>query len=1084
MTEESTFGSPGSDEGTRSEPSDARSASWLPTTIGHYRVVRLVGEGGMGAVYEAEQDNPRRTVALKVIKPGWATPAMLSRFEQEAHALGRLQHVGIAQIHEAGTADTAVGRQPYFAMEFIRGRALPDFVSAHRLNVRGRLDLVVKICEAVQHAHQRGLIHRDLKPANILIDESGQPKILDFGVARITDSDTLATRQTDIGQLVGTLAYMSPEQVRADPLALDTRSDVYALGVILYEVLATRPPYALSREVHAAVRTILEEDPTPLSTVDRLYRGDIETIVAKALEKNKERRYGSAAELADDIRRYLNDEPIVARPPSTIYQLQKFARRHRALVTGIAAVFIVLAGGLVASAWQAARATRAEQSALVERDRATAAERQALIERDRALNAEQAATRELNRAVTAEAQAVQERNRALAQTERANFEAANAAAVNTFLRDDLLAQASANRQARADTAPNPDLTVRTALDRASVRIADRFAAQPLVDASIRQTIGRTYVDLGIYPQAEAHVARALELRRRQLGETHPDTLTSMNDLAVLYRHQGKYADAEGLHRGVLAARRRVLGPEHRDTLASMHDLAMLYQSQTKYTEAEALELQALAIRRRVLGDDHADTLASRSILAGIYLDSGRPQLAEPLHVEVTEGLRRRFGEEHPEYLESLNDLGGVYFEQGKYAQSEQLFAKVLAVRQRVLGAEHPDTLNAMNNLAGLYGYQNRLDEAELLHGKALEQYRRVLGDEHRNTLLSRYNLALIYHRQGKWSQAESLYSESLAIQRRVLGEEHAHTLLSMNGLATTYRAQRRYAEAELLHVKAVEVQRRVFGDDHPTTLAMITGLASLYRAQGKYADAVSLLSHGLDSRRRTLGEQHPDTLVSIHHLAVALRDAGRYDEAETHFVRALDLRRRVLGDEHADTTSTAIEQAILMRHQRQHVKAAALLVKALDVERRTLGPQHPDTITTTLWLGRVRLEQQQASAAEALLREAAAYYTKSTADDWGRYNQQALLGASLAAQKRYDEAEPLLIGGYEGLAAREAMIPIENRWFVRAAGEWIVGLYRDWGKLDKADEWRHRLRSPGGVVEAALRQWPGAPTSARVVQLP
>ena len=238
---------------------------------------------------------------------------------------------------------------------------------------------------------------------------------------------------------------------------------------------------------------------------------------------------------------------------------------------------------------------------------------------------------------------------------------------------------------------------------------------------------------------------------------------------------------------------------------------------------------------------------------------------------------------------------------------------------------------------------------------------------------------------------------------------------------------------------------------------MATNLARLYHAQGKYADAVSLLSRGLDIRRRTLGEQHPDTLVSMHQLAVVFRDAGRYDEAEPLFGRALDLHRREFGDEHADTTSTAIEQVILLRHQRRHGEAAAILAKALDVQRRTLGPQHPDVIATTLWLGRVRLEQEQAAAAETLLREAAAYYATSTTDDWGRYHQQALLGASLAAQKMYADAESLLIGGYEGLAAREAMIPVENRWLVRTAGEWIVGLYRDWGRPDKATEWRGKL---------------------------
>ncbi len=267
----------------------------LPGVIGRYRILRLLGEGGMGTVYEAEQEQPRRTVALKVIKPGHVSADRLRRFELESQALGRLQHPGIAQIYEAGAADTAAGQQPYFAMELIHGRSLRAYAEAHHLTARQRLEIVAKICEAVQHAHQRGLIHRDLKPGNILVDETGQPKILDFGVARITDSDAYATRQTDVGQLVGTLAYMSPEQVLGDPLELDTRSDVYALGVILYELLAGRLPYKVDQKLHQVVQTIREEDPTPLSSIDRVYRGDIETIVAKALEKDKLRRYASAA---------------------------------------------------------------------------------------------------------------------------------------------------------------------------------------------------------------------------------------------------------------------------------------------------------------------------------------------------------------------------------------------------------------------------------------------------------------------------------------------------------------------------------------------------------------------------------------------------------------------------------------------------------------------------------------------------------------------------------------------------------------------------------------------------------------------
>jgi Flp pilus assembly protein TadD/predicted Ser/Thr protein kinase len=329
---------------TVSPPIEPEAAYPIPSAIGHYRIIRLLGQGGMGAVYEAEQESPRRKVALKVIRPGLADPTLLRRFEQEAEALGRLQHPGIAQIYEAGTADSGFGAQPYFAMEFIHGKTMNEYVRQQRLSLPQRLELMAKICEAVHHAHERGLIHRDLKPGNIVVDETGQPKILDFGVARVTDSDSQATRQTDLGQIVGTLAYMSPEQVLADPLELDTRSDVYALGVIFYELLAGRRPYDVSgAKVHEAVQTIRDTDPERLSSIQRVYRGDVETITTKALEKDKGRRYRSAGDMAGDIRRYLANEPIIARPPSAGYRLQKFYQRHRIAVIGTVAAVALAA---------------------------------------------------------------------------------------------------------------------------------------------------------------------------------------------------------------------------------------------------------------------------------------------------------------------------------------------------------------------------------------------------------------------------------------------------------------------------------------------------------------------------------------------------------------------------------------------------------------------------------------------------------------------------------------------------------------------------------------------------------------------
>ena len=922
-----------------------------PSRIGQYRIHAKLGAGGMGVVYQAEQEHPRRIVALKVIRPGLTSPELIQRFERESEALGRLQHPGIAQIYEAGAADAGFGAQPYYAMEFIHGPSLGKYVEGHQLHTRGRLEIMAKICEAVHHAHQRGIIHRDLKPGNILVDETGQPKILDFGVARMTDSDTHVTRQTDLGQLVGTLDYMSPEQVLADPLELDTRSDVYTLGVILYELLARRPPYILSRKLHEAVQTIRETDPDPLSTVSKSYRGDLETIVAKALEKDKARRYASAADLAGDIQRYLNDEPITARPPSTAYQLQKFARRHRALVAGIAAVFVVLVGGIVASTWQAVRANRAGQIARAERDRAFDAEAKAGVaeqaiekERDRAVGAEQAATQERNRAVAAETQAIRERNRAVTEKRRADDETATAKAVNDFLQGDLLAQASANTQSSPGIKPDPDLKVRTALDRAAARITGKFEKQPLVEAAIRQTIGNTYRELGLYPEAQAQLEGARALRVKVLGEEHADTLGVMNDLASVYAYEGKFGVAQPFFAKALEIQRRVLGEEHPDTLNSMNYLAATYSSDGKYPQAEDLQSTALQIRRRVLGEEHPDT------------------------------------------LNSMNNLGITYSRDGKYAQAETLQAKGLEIQRRVLGEEHPDTLNTANDLA------------------------------------------VTYSRDGKYAQAEALQAKVLEIQRRVLGEEHLSTLFSMSNLALSYSRGGKNAQAEALNAQVLEIRRRVLGDKHPDTLTSMVNLAVVFLDEGKYAQAEALLAKVLEMARRVLGEDHPLTLTSMHNLAALRRYQARYAEAEQ-----LDM-------------------------------------KVLETRRRVLGPQHPATTDTMASLSELWLLGHRYAEPEPLLREALNTLQHTSPDSWKRYYLESLLGAALAGQKRYAEAEPLLLSGYAGLIQRKATIPAASKSNLADAADWIVQLYRDWGQPDKTTEWQSKLASENINVIAIQRK--------------
>jgi len=845
--------------------------SAVPGNIGRYRIIRILGEGGMGTVYEAEQDQPRRNVALKVIKASLASPALLQRFEAESQALGRLHHPGIAQIYEAGSAETPFGLQPFFAMELIHGQPLTQYANKRKLNLRQRLSLMIQVCDAAQHAHQRGIIHRDLKPGNILVDETGQPKILDFGLARATDCDAEATRQTDVGQILGTLAYMSPEQVLADPLALDTRSDVYALGVVLYELLADKLPYQLSRQVPQAIRVIQEIDPSPLSSVSRVYRGDIETIVAKALEKDKNRRYASAADLAGDIRRYLDDRPITAKPASASYQLKKFAKRHKALVAGVAAVFVALVLGVIVSTSEAVRAHRAEHTAQQ-------------------------------------------------QTEIAR-------AVNDFLQKDLLAQAGAYGQAGADSQskPDPDMKVRTALDRAAHNISGKFKQQPEVEAAIRETIGSTYYDLGLFAEARPQLERALELGKAVWGSGDQRTIKTMLFLASTEEDEGKFNDAEAVAKQAIEISRRTLGPEHAITLDSMNRLTSIYDMLGKYSEGESLGTQAADISRRVNGPEAKITVDCMFFLAIIYYEEGKYALAETMNQQVLDIRRRVLGPDHPDTLNAMNNLAATYLEGGKVSQAEALNKQLIESRRRALGAEHPDTLDAMVNLGFDYRVEKRYKEAEALDRQVLEIQRRVLGAEHPLTLRSTMNVASDMRALGHAAEAETIDNQTFEIRRRVLGPEAPDTLSSMASLAEDYRSDHKYEQALALDEKTEEIRARVLGPQNPATLESVSALADDYKELGEYSKA--------ESEFRKACEGQPDNPVAFSDLAWFLLIVP--DPQLRRPQEALDLARKSvkLAGENAGKEYNTLGLA-LVRNQ-LWTEAVAILKKSVELNKAT-----------------------------------------------------------------------------------------------------------------------------------------------------
>ncbi|MCP3902974.1 MAG: serine/threonine protein kinase, partial [Planctomycetes bacterium] len=579
----------------RAAESAAAGDPLLGRTIGRCRVLRRLAVGGMGAVYEAEQENPKRRVALKVIRPGVLGPSVLRRFALEAQVLGRLQHPCIAQIHEAGTFDHGDGAQPYFAMELVDGRGLVEHADREGLGTEERIRVLVDICEAVHHAHQKGVIHRDLKPANILVDRSGQPKILDFGVARATDADLVtATLQTARGELVGTIRYMSPEQLADDPEALDTRSDLYALGVIAYELLTGRLPYETTTSSIVEIsRAIETDDPVPLGSVDRRFRGDLETILTKALEKEKSRRYESAAAMAADLARYLAHEPIAARPPTRMYQLRKFARRNRVLVGGVAATFIALTTGLVLTTWQAQRASAAA---------------------------------------------------ALARQE-----SAQANAVTEFLRRIFEEMDPHTAGRRVD--------VLALVDRAAGDIDTVFADKPLGRAAVHNEVGTIYYNLGGTDAADAHFEQALALWEREPAGEGVDVLKALNNLGLVRLSEGRHEEAETLLRRAWEGRRQRLGDDDHDTLATMNNLAMAALYQGRMEDGERLLREALALQTAAFGPGALETVTTATNIGNLLRDRGELEEAEALQRNAVEHARAELGEETVATLMAMSAYG-------------------------------------------------------------------------------------------------------------------------------------------------------------------------------------------------------------------------------------------------------------------------------------------------------------------------------------------------------------------------------------------------------------------------------------------
>ncbi len=989
--------------------------------IGRYKLLQQIGEGGCGVVYMAEQEQPiRRRVALKVIKPGMDTRQVIARFEAERQAVSMMDHPNIARVLDAGA--TEAGR-PYFVMELVRGIRITEYCDQNNLDTRARLELFTKVVTAVQHAHQKGIIHRDLKPSNILVtlhDGVPVPKVIDFGIAKALEQKlTDKTLFTQFEQFIGTPAYTSPEQAEMSGLDIDTRSDIYSLGVLLYELLVGKTPFDAHDLVHSGLdamrRMIREQEPARPSTrlntmlqgdltttahrrrvsgpqLVHLLTGDLDWIVMKCLEKDRTRRYDTANGLAGDIEHYLGNEPVTARPPSRFYRFGKLVRRNKLAFAASTAVIMALVAGIVVSTWQAARARQSERAAKEEKE--------------------------------------------------------SAEAVVRFFQNTVMA---AGRPEGHGAGLGTGVTLRQAIDAAESQITKAFQDRPLVEAAIRHSMGYTYLSLDEPVLATPQYERALTLRRHRLGLEHPDTLSIMIELGKSYAFDKKNEQAVSLLEETLKLCRATQGSEHSQTVYCMDRLASAYKDAGKLDQALSLAEEVFRLNKLNGAKPSPAYLCN---LASVYWDAGKRGQALPLIEEAVKLDREnREDTDHFEKAVRMANLGGYYVQLGKLNQGLSLLEEALQLSKAKVGAEHPFTVGMMRTLGNVYMSNNKYNQALPLLKETFRIWKAKLGSEHSDTLFTMNSLAVAteWAGPGNLELALPLYEESFKLMKAT---DHGATVTAMISLGGAYMAAGKLAQSEALYRDWLGQKK----DDLHATLSATLGLARVLmertetdttnpaRSQAGSREAEQLMRDYLPKARLHYA-------TSVGDLESILLEVAHLRYRQTHYAEAELLYREVVQS----------RRARLEADQITVVNATSSLGRLLadwawaerDAKSEAQSPKSEIA--------------KRAREAEHLLRECLAVRSRDTNSPfWHVDHGESRLGGALvsaaaadhelnatAREAKLAEAETLLVEGHQRSQGSKSTY----KEFQRSTLERLVRLYEAWGKPDQRSDWQQKLKT-------------------------